>query len=374
MNRKIGKTGAAAAHMDHWLLFGTLVLAGLGLVMVFSSSGIMAERFYADKYFFFKKQTVFFVLGLGVMWLTARMPRAMLYDLTYFWVVAAMLLLGLCAFTPLGTEAGGARRWLHLGPMSVQPLEFAKLALVVYLAHFFARKQELVKTFSVGFMPPVLVTGAMCLLLLAQPDFGGAVFLAMILFFMCLAGGTRLFYLVSSGAFGAWAGWMLISQSPYRLKRWTAFLDPFKVAKDEGYQLVQSLYSFGSGQLAGVGLGAGKQKLFFLPEAHNDFIMAVVGEELGFLGVSFVFLLIGLLIWRGLCVTWKQEDLRDRLCAFGMVLILALGFLLNLAVVLGTVPPKGVPMPFVSYGGSSMLASFACVGILLNLSRNRKEA
>lgn len=373
MNRRIG-IKASTPRVDHWLLVGTLLLAGFGLIMVFSSSGIMAERFYGDKYFFFKKQTMFFVLGLGVMWLTARMPRAILYDLTYVWIAAAMLLLALCAFTPLGAGAGGARRWLHLGSVSIQPLEFAKLALAVYLAHFFARKQELVKTFSVGFLPPMLVTGVMCLLLLGQPDFGGAVFLAMIFFFMCLAGGTRLFYLLSSGIFGTWAGWMLISQSPYRLKRWTAFLNPFEKAKEEGYQLVQSLYSFGSGQGVGVGLGAGKQKLFFLPEAHNDFIMAVVGEELGFLGVSFVFLLIGVLIWSGLRVTWNQKDLRDRLCAFGMVLILTLGFLLNLAVVLGSVPPKGVPMPFVSYGGSSMLASFACVGILLNLSRKVEEA
>ncbi len=377
MNRRVSTTTAGikarveALGADQWLLLAALVLAGFGLIMVLSSSGIMAERFHGDKYFFFKKQALFLGIGLVLMLTVSRLPKSLFYDLTYVWIGLSLLLLFATSFTPLGIKVNQATRWLRIGPVSLQPLEMAKIALVIYLAHFFARKQELIKTFSVGFLPPFLVTGAFCLLLLAQPDFGGAVFLAGLLFFMCLAGGTRVVYLLLSATFAGWAGWQLIVQSPYRLQRWTAFLDPFKVARNEGYQLVQSLYSFGSGKLAGVGLGAGKQKLFYLPEAHNDFIMAVVGEELGFLGVSFVFLVIGLILWRGLKVTLEQEDLRDRLCAFGMVLILGLGFLLNLAVVLGTVPPKGVPMPFVSYGGSGLMGSFVCIGFLLNLSRHR---
>jgi cell division protein FtsW len=227
------------------------------------------------------------------------------------------------------------------------------------------------RTFSVGVVPPFLVTGIMCLLLMLQPDFGGTAFLCFILFCMCLVGGTRVIYLVGSALGGAWAGWLLISSSAYRYKRWTAFLDPFAKAKEEGYQLVQSLYAFGSGKFFGAGLGAGKQKLFFLPEAHNDFIMAVVGEELGFFGISLIFLLVAFLLLRAFRVAFLQEDLLDRFTAFGMSIILALGFCLNLAVVLGTVPPKGVPMPFISYGGSSLIASFICVGVLLNLSRSR---
>jgi cell division protein FtsW len=357
--------------MDFWLLFSALLLAGFGLIMVFSSSGIMAERFYGDKYLFFKKQAIFAVLGTGVMIFCARMKRQFFYNLTYFWVFLAVILLTLCLI--LGATIGGSKRWIPLGPFSLQPLEFAKIALVFYLAFFFAKKQELVqsKSLTVGFIPPFLVTGIMCLLLMAQPDFGGTAFLCFILFCMCFVGGTRIIYLVLSASIGAWAGWMLIASTPYRLKRWTAFLDPFAVAKDEGYQLVQSLYAFGSGKFFGAGLGAGKQKLFFLPEAHNDFIMAVVGEELGFFGISLVFLLVGFLLLRAFRVAFLQEDLLDRFTAFGMSVILALGFCLNLAVVLGTVPPKGVPMPFISYGGSSLIASFICVGVLLNLSRNR---
>jgi cell division protein FtsW len=369
VNRRVNTAKQAPGQTDYWLLLAVLLLAGIGLIMVLSASGIMAEQEYADKYFFFKKQAAFFLLGTLCLWLGSRMPRIILYDLTYVWMVLAGALLAVTAFTPLGIMAGGARRWLGLGFASLQPLEFAKLALVLYLAYFFARKQEMVKSFSVGFLPPFIATIALAVLLLAQPDFGGAAFLVGILFFMCLVGGTRLVYLILAAGLGGWGGWMLIAQSAYRLKRWTAFIDPFKVARDEGYQLVQSFYAFGSGKLAGVGLGQGTQKLFYLPEAHTDFIMAVAGEELGFLGMAVIFGLVGFILYRCLRITLAQEDLQDRFTAFGLTLILALGFFLNLAVVLGTVPPKGVPMPFVSYGGSNLIVSFICVGILLNIGR-----
>ncbi|MFH1915532.1 MAG: putative lipid II flippase FtsW [Pseudomonadota bacterium] len=353
---------------DPWLVTATLFLGGFGLIMVLSSSGIMAERVYGDTYFFFKRQLLYTGVGLVAMAVCMQMPRRLLYGMTYVWIMAALVLLALC-LTPAGFTVNGASRWIKLGPVHLQPLEFAKVALVLYLAYFFARKQEMVRTFSVGFLPPFIVTGILCGLLLLQPDFGGAVVLAGLLFFMCLVGGTRFSYLFLSLIFATGAGWLLISSSPYRFKRWTAFLDPFASAQNEGYQLVQSLYAFGSGRIFGTGLGAGKQKLFFLPEAHNDFIMAVVGEELGFVGMSLFFIAIGFFLWRALRICFKLEDLQDRFTAFGVTCVVALGMLLNLAVVLGTVPPKGVAMPFISYGGSSLTASFICAGILLNLSR-----
>lgn len=365
------RTSGTPGNLDHWLLMATMLLGGFGLIMVLSSSGITAERDFADKYFFFKRQLMYTGVGLVCMFACMQMPRRILYGLTYVWVGLAVVLLSLC-LTPLAASVKGATRWIHIGPVNIQPLEFAKIALVLYLAYFFARKQELVKTFSVGFLPPFFVTGVLCGLLLFQPDFGGAVVLAGLLFLMCLVGGTRFIYLFISLIFAAGAGWLLITSSPYRFKRWTAFLDPFASAQNEGYQLVQSLYAFGSGRLTGTGIGAGKQKLFFLPEAHNDFIMAVVGEELGFIGLSLFFFAIGFFLWRAFRVSFQQEDLQDRFTAFGVTCILALGMILNLAVVLGTVPPKGVAMPFISYGGSSLTASFICAGILLNLSRTAK--
>ena len=358
---------------DLWLLGAALVLAGLGLVMVFSSSGVMAERLNGNRYYFFHRQGIFALVSLTLMTICAWMPRKVLHGPVYLWLFAIIGLLVLTMVPPFSVKAGGARRWMHLGPISLQPMELAKVVLVMYLAYFFSQKQKLVRSFSVGFLPPVVVTGFLGLILLLQPDFGGAVFLGMLFFLMSLVGGTRLTYLAVSMFFGVGAMGLLIASSPYRFKRWFAFLDPFKDPQNVGYQLVQSFYAFGSGGVTGAGFGAGKQKLFYLPEAHNDFIMAVLGEELGFIGVSIVFLCIGILLWRAFRVALAQDDLRDRFTAYGMGLVLGLGFLLNLAVVLGCVPPKGVAMPFLSYGGSNLLSCFLCVGILLNLSRSARS-
>ena len=371
---KITQREAAKQFMNYdVILLGAVIsLASLGLIMVLSASGIMAEKVYGDKYALFWKQVLFMVAGFTVLIFAARANMGFFYRNTYIWLLMAAGLLILTIFSPFSTTAGGASRWLRLGPFSVQPLEAAKIALVFYLSYFFANKQELVRTFSVGFLPPILMTGALCFLLLLQPDFGGAVFLGMLFFLMSLVGGTRITYLAVSMFFGVGAMGLLIASSPYRFKRWFAFLDPFKDPQNVGYQLVQSFYAFGSGGVAGAGFGAGKQKLFYLPEAHNDFIMAVVGEELGFIGVSIVFVCIGILLYRAFKVALAQDDLRDRFTAYGMALVLGLGFVLNLAVVLGCVPPKGVAMPFLSYGGSNLLACFLCVGILLNLSRSAR--
>ncbi|WP_084604416.1 putative lipid II flippase FtsW [Desulfonatronum thioautotrophicum] len=355
--------------VDFWLLSVALLLSGLGLVMVLSSTGIMAERFYADKYYFFKRHLVFLLIGLGVMSVAAVIPRQLYLRFTYLWLALAGVLLILTLVSPLGVQAGGATRWLSLGPIMVQPLEIAKVALVLYLASFFSRKQEMIRTFGIGFLPPVCITAMLCLLLLAQPDFGGAAALMLLLFCISFVGGTRLVYLGATSFMALMAGIFLVMSSPYRFRRWFAFLDPFQDAQDVGYQLVQSLYALGSGGWLGAGLGAGKQKLFFLPAAHTDFILAVIGEELGFIGVSVIFILFSVLLWRGLRIARLQDGLQERFIAFGMVLILALGALLNMAVVLGAVPPKGVPMPFLSYGGSSLVMSLLCVGVLLNLSR-----
>ena len=358
---------------DWWLLAITVVLVTLGLMMVFSASGIYAERAQADTYYFFKRQLFFALVGGVCLTIVAGMPRVMLNNLHYPALLAALALLVLCiAGGPFSVRANGANRWLGLGPIRLQPMEFAKIALVLYLAYFMSAKQAIIKTFSKGVIPPFVITGVMCLLLLKQPDFGGAALMTLLLFFMCYVGGTRQIYLLASAAIACGGAWLLMVAEPYRFRRFVAFLDPFSVANNEGYHLVQSFYAFGSGGLTGMGLGASKQKLFYLPESHTDFIMAVMGEEAGFIGMSLFFILIGSFFWRGLLIALDQQHLRERLTAFGVLLILALSCLLNLAVVMGVVPPKGVPMPFLSYGGSSMVASLLCVGLLLNLSRSGK--
>lgn len=371
--RRESKVAVAAPHVklgqpDWWLLGITLVLLSIGLIILLSASGVVAERRYNDMLYFFKRQSVFVFAGLVIMVSAASLPRHILNKLQYPALLLALFLL-ILTLTPLTPRIKGAARWIPFGPINLQPMEFAKIALVLYLAYFLSAKQDMIKTFSRGVIPPFAVTGLFCVILLRQPDFGGAAVLSLLLFFMCLAGGTRLIYLGLSALFVMGVGVMLVVQSSYRFRRLLAFRDPFKVAQDEGYQLVQSLYALGSGGFWGEGLGGSGQKLFFLPDAHTDFIMAILGEELGFIGVSLVFVLLAFFFWRSVRVALSQENLRDRLTAFGLTLILGLSMLLNMAVVLGAAPPKGLPMPFLSYGGSSMLATMCCVGLLLNYSR-----
>lgn len=372
--RELGRGHAVvpAGPVDWWMVAIVLTLLCLGLLMVLSAGGVVGDRLAGDKYLFFKRQLLFAGAG-GVALVTAIwLPRDFLNRLAYPALFAAFILLLLC-LSPLGSRVNGAQRWIPVAGFSLQPMEFARIALVLYLAYFMSTKQELVPTFCKGVIPPFAVTAVLCCLLLLQPDFGGAVVMVTLLFFMCLVGGTRFIYLFLAIALGLAAAAALVVYSPYRVRRLLAFLDPFKDALDTGYQLVQSLYALGSGGFFGVGMGNSRQKMLYLPEAHNDFIMAVVGEELGFIGVTLIMLLFAMLFARCYRVIMGQENLRDRLTAFGLTLVIALGAVLNLAVVLGVAPPKGVAMPFLSYGGSSLLASMICVGLLLNYSRTVRE-
>ena len=356
--------------LDIPLLLAVLVLMALGLLMVLSSSGIMAEKLRGDAFYFFKKQVLFSALGLLLIWIVLYLPRTFFYRTVYVWFLGSILLLAL-TLTSLGISAGGASRWLDLGLLTFQPLEAAKIGLVLYLGYFFSQKQDKLKTFSVGFFPPLLCTGLMACLLLLQPDFGGAIFLVLLFLLLSLVAGTRLSYLAGSVALSGSLAVLMIARAPYRLDRWLAFLQPFENAKTTGYQLVQSLYALGSGNVFGQGLGAGKQKLFFLPEAHNDFILAVLGEELGFAGMSLVFICLGVILYQSFRISLRQQDLQDRLTGIGLALVILLGAFLHAAVVMGSVPPKGLPFPFVSYGGSNLLAMSFCVGMLLKLGRQR---
>ncbi len=359
-------------HLDWWLAGLCLVLLAVGLLMVLSSSGNVGELMTGDKLYFFKRQLLFGGAGCVAMFVAAALPRGFLYKLQYPALFGVIILL--IATLAIGSRVNNAQRWIPVGPFSLQPMEFAKIALALYLAYFMSTKQGLIRSFSRGIIPPFAVTGLLCCLLLLQPDFGGAVLLALLLFFMCFVGGTRLIYLILSGGLAAALAWSLVVSEPYRFRRLLAFLDPFKDALDSGYQLVQSLFALGLGGITGAGLGASRQKLLYLPEAHTDFIMSVFGEELGFIGMTLIIILFGALFWRCLRVALRQQDLRDRLTAFGMTLIPMLGVVLNLAVVMGAVPSKGIAMPFFSYGGSSLLTTLLCMGLVLNFSRTALPA
>ncbi|MDR1660375.1 MAG: putative lipid II flippase FtsW [Desulfovibrio sp.] len=369
----LGKTPAkGTGRFDWWIFTISLVILGIGLVMVLSASGIRAEEHAGDKYHFFKRQLAFAAGGGITLWGAALIPREWLYRLQYPAIFAALLLM-LVTLSPFVPAINGAKRWIPLGLVSLQPMEFVKIALVLYLAYFMSAKQDLIKTFSRGVIPPFAVTGLFCALLLLQPDFGSAVILAGLLFFMCIAGGTRFVYIFFSITLACAGAMALAIASPYRVRRLLAFLDPFQDFQNTGYQLAQSLLAIGSGGFFGQGIGASKQKMFFLPETHTDFIMSVLAEETGFVGLSLVMALFALFFWRCYRIVMGQTSLRDRFTAFGLTVILAIGAAVNLSVVMGMAPPKGVPMPLISYGGSSLVATMICIGLLMNYSRTSSQ-
>lgn len=357
--------------VDWWLLALLLLLLCVGLVAVLSASGPISQRTYNESYHFFHRQLQTMLLGGIFVALICWLPRSFINKLHYWGIATVIVLLVLCLL--IGPTINGAQRWLDFHFMMVQPMEFARIALVMYLAYFMSSKQSMIREFSRGLLPPTLITLLICALLVLQPDLGGTIIMLTILFFMCLGGGTRGWYLMMVLVIAAVLVVALIIVEPYRWARWTAYLEPFANARGSGYQIVQSLLALGSGGIFGVGLGGSIQKTVYLPEAHNDFIMSVVGEETGFLGITVVMVLFALFFYRCYRVVLGQRNLRDRLTAYGLTLVIALSFLLNMAVILGNVPPKGIAMPFISYGGSSLLANMICAGLLLNYSRTVRE-
>jgi len=358
-------------------LAATIVgLIAFGVVMVYSASAVYARNLFEDGYHFLVRQTVFAAAGLVVLAVFTRVDTKLLRRSTYPVLLISVLLM-LAVALGLGRSAGGATRWLAVGPVNVQPAELAKLAMIMWLAHSLAKKAHRVRTFSIGFLPHVLVAGLLMLLCLAQPDFGSAVMIALLTFVVLFAAGAKAGYLLGCVMLAVPIGYGAIASSPYRMRRIEAFLEPFEHRQGAGYQITESLMGFGSGGWAGVGLGDGRQKLLFLPEAHTDFISAIIGEELGFVGIALVCLAFGWVVFRGLRAAWRAQDEYAGYLAAGMTLFIGLQAFTNLAVAMGLLPTKGLALPFVSYGGSSLLVNAAAAGIILNTTRfgvSRAEA
>jgi cell division protein FtsW len=359
--------------LDVTLLLTVVSLVVFGVVMVYSASAVHARQSsvtHHDPQFFLLRQAVYAGLGLVGMAALAWFDYRKLRRATYA-VLALSAGLMVAVVAGAGHSVNGATRWLRLGPVNFQPSELAKLALIVWLAHSLAKKNEKIRTFKIGFLPHLLMTGLLGTLCLVQRDMGSAVVLLLVCFSMLFVAGTRTGYMLLSSLFLVPTGWWLIQGTGYRLARWQAFRDPFHFFSGAGYQLAESLMSFGAGGLTGVGLGDSRQKLLFLPEAHTDFIGAIIGEELGFVGVCGLLLAFSVLIWRGVRVALNAADDHGTYLAFGVTVLLAVQALINLAVAMGQLPTKGLTLPFVSYGGSSMLVDLAAVGIVLSVSRAR---
>ncbi|RLB40216.1 MAG: putative lipid II flippase FtsW [Deltaproteobacteria bacterium] len=350
-------------------LAATLVgLIAFGVVMVYSASAVYANNMFGNGFHFLIRQTVFAVAAFVVLIIFTRVDIGLLRRSTYPVLLVAVLLM-IAVALGFGRSAGGATRWLAVGPVNVQPAELAKLAMIMWLAHSLAKKSDRMRTFSIGFLPHVLVAGLLMLLCLAQPDFGSAVMIAVLTFVVLFAAGAKAGYLLGCVLLAVPIGYAAIASSPYRMRRITAFLEPFEHRQGAGYQITESLMSFGSGGWTGVGLGDGRQKLLFLPEAHTDFISAIIGEELGFIGVVLLCAAFGWVVFRGLRAAWRAQDEYAGYLAAGMTLFIGLQAFTNLAVALGLLPTKGLALPFVSYGGSSLLVNAAAAGIILNTSR-----
>jgi cell division protein FtsW len=352
---------------DWLLLLAVLVLAAGGAVMVYSASAITATRQLQDEFFFLKRQAVAFVLGLGLLILALRLGYRRIQALSYPLLVATFASLVLVLIPGIGRLAGGARRWISLGLVNFQPAELAKVALVLYLAHSLSRKRDKVRSFSIGFLPHVLVAGLMMVLVLGERDLGTCVIMALVLFAMLFAAGARVSYLVGALLLAVPVVWRLIASTPYRLERWLAYLDPWGHRAGSGFQLVESLLGIGNGGWAGQGLG----KLFYLPAAHTDFIAAVIAEETGLLGIAILLLLYAVLVWRGLRASVRAAEPFGAYAALGLTVLFGSQALVNLAVVFGLLPTKGLTLPFVSYGGSSLMTLLGAAGILLSVSGDR---
>jgi len=353
---------------DKWLFVATIGLALFGLVMVYSASAIRAEAENGNQLYYAMKQAIWTGIGLVVMFGTMQIDynwlrnRKIVYGLL---LVTGLMLLAVFGFS----KSNGAHRWIKLQGFSIQPSEIAKLTLTIFLAYFLEHRAGEERSLWKTFVPAAIITGLFAVLIVAEPDLGTALMLALVFAVMVFVAGGRLLHLGLAAA-PALIGFVgLLIFVPFRMRRIMAFLDPWADPQGKSFQVVQSLIAVGSGGPHGLGFAQGKQKLFFLPFAHSDFIFAVVGEELGLIGALGVLLVFGLFLWRGIRTALRAPDRFGMLLSMGLVGGIVAQALLNISVVLAMVPTKGIPLPFISYGGSSMVPTLAAVGLLLNISQ-----
>jgi cell division protein FtsW len=354
-----------------WGLFLTvLALTSIGIVMVYSASSVGAQAQFRDSAWYLKRQLMYAAVGLVAMSVARRLHYAKLRRVTLPLLAVTLVMLVAVLLPHIGREAGGARRWLTLGgAFNFQPAELAKLALILYVANFLANRGERVREFAAGVLPPFIVLGALALPILRQPDLGSALILAMITFVLVFAGGARLAHVMAVACAAVPAVMAVIFRAGYRSQRLLAFLNPWRDPRGSGFHIIQSLLALGSGGIVGLGLGHSRQKFFYLPERHTDFIFAIIGEELGLVGTAVVMLLFVLVAVWGYRIASRAPDRYSALLTCGLTTMLVGQAALNIGVVSGSLPVTGVPLPFISFGGSSLVLSDIAVGILLNISQ-----
>jgi cell division protein FtsW len=354
---------------DKVLFISTLLLVGASIVMVYSASALVALERYQQPYLFVTRQAMWTVLGLALMAIAMRVDYRMYRNETLIWGllgVVAMLLVAVLFSRPIN----GTRRWFGLGGLGVQPSELAKIACVLFTALMLERRMHRIDDLKYSLLPIGIVVGALVVLILLEPDFGTAIALVLIVAAMIFAAGLHFRYYVGGALFLALAFAAVLVKEPYRVRRLFAFLDPWADPLGDGFQIIQSLIAVGTGGLFGRGLMEGVQKLFYLPEPHTDFIYAVISEELGLFGATAFLICFCIIAWRGLRITMRAQDSFGAFVALGMTTMIVAQALINMSVVLGLMPTKGIALPLVSAGGSSLLISLLGMGVLLNISQH----
>ena len=354
------------------LLFFTLVtvLTSLGLIMVYSSSSVTALDRFGESTFYLKRQAVFVLAGYVTMFMVLASDYHRWTRMGGWILLATFAILGAMFIPGVGHRAGGALRWISFGGFSFQPAEFAKISCILYMTWALVRKGNNVTSFTYGLLPMGLVAGMLAGLLLLQPDFGNAVVLVLIAGILMFLAGCRLSYLLGVILWSLPVVWILIMGSEYRRNRMLSCLDPWADPQNTSYQILQSFTAFYSGGLWGTGLGNSKEKLYYLPEVHTDFIGAVVGEELGFIGLTLMVLCFLVLVLRGFRIAMRASDPTGFLLAAGCTSLLGLQAMLNLFVIMGLAPTKGLPLPFISHGGSSLFVSLIACGLIQSVARH----
>lgn len=358
---------------DLTLLLIVMLLLIIGLIMVYSSSHVWAEYKYEDAFFFVKRQLLFAGVGVVGMSVISLIPYQVWKKYVKVILVLCFLLLLLVLVPGIGIVRGGAQSWIGIGAFSIQPSEFMKLGLILYLASYLTTHQKQITTFGRGFFLPISLIFIVFSFIMLQPDFGTGVVLVGTCVLMIFISGARLsyfFYLIIVGIVGFT---LLILSAPYRISRITSYLNPWDDPLGDGFQIIQSLYAIGPGKLMGVGFGNSLQKFFYLPEPQTDFIFAIIGEEFGFIGASIVIILFLLLCWRGILIAVDALDSFGRYVAFGIITMITIQVMINISVVIGLIPVTGITLPFLSYGGSSLTLTLCSIGVLLNISMYTKN-
>ena len=338
--------------------------------MIYSTTGVVAEEKFGDAFYYVKRQGMAALIGIVAMGVLSQAPLSLLAKWSWICFPISFVLLTLTLIPGLRDEAGGAHRWVVLGAFRFQPGELVKLLMIVFLSGYFTRQAHRLNIFTTGIVKPLAFVGVMAGLYLLQPDFGSAAVLTLTVVAIATACGVPLRYIIACGAVVVGLAAVAVIISPYRMMRIVSFLSPWQDKSGSGYQLIQSLIALGSGHITGVGLGESQQKLFFLPAAHTDFLFAVIGEELGFMGCFFVILLFLVFLWRGFRIATHVEHHTFAFAlAVGLTLLIVVPALLNMGVVSGVLPTKGLVLPLVGYGGTNLVMSLAAVGLLLSVSR-----